>query len=215
MTQSPKIWFAGMSGPNSLEDLKELLDPIKDYFAGIVWVLHDARDSQEAEYLESIKGQGKVIHYYYSGRHDASRNQYLWCGPIQEGDWVVTCDTLERINSQFALGLPFFLGHWEKQGANCIYYYGKILAFKYHESFHYVGTPHEAGRRDDGQMRAVEISDSYPNEADVLLNVRPQKRDSQHFIKHYAKYSLMIWGSNHYMLGLENKPRARELFMER
>lgn len=215
MTQSSKIWFAGMSGPNSLEDLKELLEPIKHCFAGIVWVLHNARDSEEAKYLESIKGEGKIIHYYYSGRHDASRNQYLWCGPIQQGDWVVTCDGLERINPDFALSLSFFLSHWEKQGANCIYYYGKPLAFKYHESMVYVGTPHEGLQRQDGQMRAVEISDAYPNEADVRLNVRPQKRDSQHFIKHYARYSLMVWGANHYRLGLEGKSNARELFMER
>jgi len=210
-----KIWFTCIAGSNSLNDLKEMWEPIKGCFEGIVCTYHGESTDLEAQYLEQNKGKGKILYLPYVGRHDHSRNTALWCGPIQQDDWVVTTDILEHLNSEFAIGLPFFLKNWEGKGANAVFYYGKPLAYKYHESMRYAGTPHEALQRQDGQLRGVEISDSYPNEADVRLNVRPQKRPPEHFIKHYAKYSLLPWGANHYMLGLENNPKARELFMER
>ena len=213
----PKIWFCGMSGPNSLENLTELLEPIRDYFDGIVWVLHDSYESKEAAYLDAVKGDGKVIHYYYSGRHDESRNQYLWCGPIKKGQWICSCDDLERLNPWFAANLVPFIENLTAQGINAVYYFGKPLLFQYDESLIYRGTPHEGLKRLGFPMRAVELSHQYPNEVDIRLNVRPLKRtDPYHFVNHYAKYSLsMPWGSNHHLLGLEGNPNANQLFQER
>lgn len=204
-----------MAGQGSLQDLKELFEPIKDYVRGICVTYHGSPKDEEAVYLEQNVGEGRVLYIPYSGRHDHSRNCYLYNGVIKQGDWCLQFDVLERVNPEFLLGLPLFLSHWEKQGANAIFYYGKPLLFKYHESMFYRGFPHESLQRGDGHMRAVEISDAYPNEADIRLNVRPQKRSPEHFIKHYARYSLMPWGANHYALGLENKPNAQKLFVER
>lgn len=204
-----------MTGPGSLADFIEMWEPIKGFFHGLIVVYHGDKQDPEALYLEANKGNGRVIYFPFSGRYDFSRNAYLYCGPQQTGDWCIVSDVLEHVNPQFAMGLPFFLGNWERQNVNMLYFYGKVLAFRHHESLYYQGFPHEALQRQDGQGRGAEIKDLFQNEADVRENVRPKKRDRFHFVGHYLTYALLPWGSNHYFLGLEGKPNARELFMER
>lgn len=211
-----KVWLIGMSGPDSLANLREMIDPIKEAFAGVVWVLHDAVNSEETQFLESVKGKGKVIYYYYSGRHDVSRNQALWCGPIQEGDWCVDCDDKERIAPSFAHGILLpLIKELEAQNINAAFYYGKHFMFKYHGSLRYQGSPHEGITRDDGQLRAIDLKEWYPKEETVRYGVRNQQRDPFHFVGHYAKYMLMPWGSNHALLGLEERGKPAELFHPR
>lgn len=215
MTQFTKPWLVFMAGPNSLQDIHEMYEPIKTFVRGICATYHgDVKDS-EAQYLETNKGDGRIVYIPFVGRHDHSRNCYLYSGKIEQGDWCLQTDVLEWPSPIFLFHLSSFLDKWTKQGVNAIYYYGKPFLFQYHESMRYSGTPHERLDRLDGQMRVVEVSGLYPNEEDVRLNVRPRKRNKTEWISHYARYSLYPWGSNHYALGLENNPRAQELFAER
>lgn len=211
-----KIWFCGMSGPNSIKDLKELLEPIKNHVSGILWTLHDCKpEDEETKYLESIKKNGCIIHSHYVCRHDNARNQYLWCGKPQFGQWLLVCDLLERLAPKFIYELPKLIEDLEKQQINTVYYYGKPLLFQWDDSLVYHGTPHERLVRQNGADRAIELSNNFPNESDVRINIRPYVRDDKHFIKHYAKYALFPFGSNHYYLGLENNPKRNEIFNER
>lgn len=213
-----RMWLVGMSGPHSLDNLKELIEPVCQFFDGIVWTLHDSRVSPEEVYLESVKGQGRIIHWYYCQRHFASRNNYLWCGPIQDGDWCCQIDDLERLNKEFATGLRDFVKLLQVNGYNLASFHQKPFLFEYHESLEYVGTPHESLVRHDGKGRWVELKDMYPNEADVRLNVRPQKRDIPFpyaWVSHYAKYMLGPWGSNAALLGLDTYGNPATLFSPR
>ncbi len=212
-----RLFFTTMCGPGSLTDLRELWDPIKGYFAGLSVVYFGAREDEEAQYLEANKGEGIVIYLPYVGRHDLARTVAIHSGVIQDGDWIVQCDTLERIPASFIANhvAPWY-GLTGMQ-PNCWYYHNKPLVFKYHESLRYEGTPHEGLRRDDGQMRSLELNqmEIFKDEAQVRLNVRPLKRDKWHFVKHYGRYALLPWGSNHYLLPLSGKPDAQRLFEER
>ena len=212
-----KLWFCGMSGPDSLENLQELLGPIHGLFDGIVWVLHDAVGSEEEKYLESIKGEGKIIHYYYNFRHNESRNQYLWCGPIKQGDWVCSCDDLERVPASFAGQIKPLIQDLKDKGYNAAFYFEKPFIFEYHESMRFDGNPHEGLRRNDHGMRAIELSKSLPDEKLVRENVRAQKRqDSFGWCYHYAKYYISCpWGSNHVLLGNEARGNSMDLYHER
>jgi len=203
-----KLWLVGMSGSNSLENLKELWDPIKHDFSGIVWTLHDSVNSEEAKYLEENKKDGKVIHYYYNFRHNESRNQYLFCGPIKENDWCVQLDDLERLNPLFVQQIPALIQNLEGANYNATYFFGKVFMFKYHESMRYDGTPHEGFNRLDGQLRGVELNSVYKEEKDARYNVRAEKRqDKWHWLWHYLKYYIASpYGSNHVLLGNENRP---------
>ena len=63
-----RLFLVGMSGPKSLQDLRELIDPIRGCFDGVIWCLHDSRDTWEHSYLEEVKGAGAVIHLPFTDR---------------------------------------------------------------------------------------------------------------------------------------------------
>lgn len=209
----PKIWLTLVCGEGSYTDLQELWEPIKEHFTGLCAVCHAAPDSMEAKYLDIVKGEGRIIYMPYVGRHDMSRNVALHCGAIQDGDWVVQTDVLEHPQPWFLETLaPLFMAEGR---VNCCYYYGKPFLFEYHESITYQGTPHENWVRQDGKGQAIELAHAWPDESKIRLNVRPRKRDKWHFVKHYGKYSLLPYGSNHYILPLSGKLNAREIFEKR
>ena len=212
-----KLWFTLIAGPGSFDDLLELWEPTKSQFAGLCVTYHGDRDDPEACYLESNKGDGLIVYLPYVGRHDQSRNVALHCGRINDGDWVMQCDTLERLNPIFIRDsiVPMVRSSILAEQINCYFYFGKPLAFQYHESIRYVGTPHEGFRRDDGQLRAAELSQTWPDESKVRLNVRPIKRDKMHWVGQYARYMLLPWGSNHALHGLQHQGDVSQLFPAR
>lgn len=203
-----------MSSRGSLEDLKELLDPIHSFFDGVVWVLHDAAGSEEEKYLNSIKGCGRIINYHYHQRHDQSRNQYLWCGPIKNGDWVCQCDLLERISPNFAEEINKMIDFLKSYRSNAAYFEGKVILYEYHESLIFRGSPHEGLIRMDGNMRPIQLTSDYKG-SKPRINVRPIKRpDPFGWVDHYMKYYLFPYGSNHCLLGLEKTYKTHESLVQ-
>lgn len=204
-----RLWMTFMAGPNSLDDLRELWEPIRSHFSGLVATYHGDRNDAEALYLEDVKGEGAVIYLPYSRRHDFSRNAYLYCGPMRDGDYVMQCDSKERIVPDFITGfvVPFLADAEAKkhQGINLVYYHTKVLLYEYHESLRFQGTPHEGLTRLDGQQKAVDITPIFPNEDDVRPNVRAKTRGEFHWIGHYCAYWLHPFGSNHCLLGWEDR----------
>lgn len=204
----------GMSGSDSLIDLKELIEPIKQHLDGVVWVLHDSRDGPEDQYLESVKGAGAVHYAHYCHRHDFSRNLGLYWGPLTEDCWCIGADSLERISPLFAANARRLIADMDGAGINAAFYYGKHFMFRYHESIRYQGNPHEGLTRDDGQMRAIDLKDHLPVETDVRYGVRAAKRDPLHWLFHYGRYYLSTpWGANHCLLG--NVDRGDEMAIYR
>jgi hypothetical protein len=201
-----------MAGKGSAEDLRELWEPIKDHFDGICCTYFGEMRDDEAIYLEAEKGEGHVTYLPYVGRHDLARNVGLHCGKIENGDIVVVTDTLERPSPTFCRDV----GNLLSGEINTLFFFGKILAFRYHESATYVGTPHERFVRQDGQMWAVDMShgwgDNKIREAEIRANVRPEKRPADHWVGHFARYMLLPWGSNHALLGLEKNGDPNKLF---
>lgn len=212
-----KLWFTLIAGPGSFDDLLELCEPIKKHFDGLCAVYHGERDDPEANYLEINKGEGRIIYLPYVGRHSHSRNAALWCGVIEQGDFVMTCDTLERPTVEFLRDkVPQLIQSTVFGGRlNCFLYYGKAYLFQYHESMRYQGTPHEALLRDDGGLCAVDISSFWPDESQIRVNMRPAKREATHWIGQYARYMLLPWGANHSLHGLQHQGDVNQLFPAR
>jgi hypothetical protein len=207
-----KIWLTLVTGPGAVDDLRELWEPIKDYMSGICCVCHAEMGSEEALYLEDNKKEGRVIYLPYVGRHDLARNVALHCGVVRDNDIVVCTDTLERPAPAFCRDVSNLLSGQ----LNTLFFFGKILAFRYHESIIYRGSPHEAFLRQDGQMRAIDLAHGWGenkiHEAEIRANVRPQKRPPDHWVSHFARYMLLPWGSNHALLGLEKNGDPATLF---
>lgn len=212
-----KVYLVFMAGPNSLTNLKELIEPVREFFDGIVCVLHDSENSPEQTYLDSLPLPTTIIHLSFARRHAFSRNHYLWCGPIEEGAWLCQVDVLERLNSQFAANLRPFIASAESQGINAVFYYQKAFIYQQHESLEFIGSPHEGLRRHDGKMRAAELSQQYPIETDIRYSVRHLKRDTSFsWIGHYAKYYIEYpYGSNHCLLGNSDRGDEMTIFRQR
>jgi len=172
-----KTFLTLMCGPGSLIDLKELWEPIASSFNGICATCFGERDSPEAQYLETNKGVGYITYLPYTGRHDLGRICAMHCGAIQDNDIVIVSDVLERPSPVFCRDVGNLLSYQ----INTLFFFSKILAFRYHESATYIGSPHEAFRRLDGQMRGFDLAqaswgENKLDEAAIRGNVRPLKR---------------------------------------
>lgn len=210
-----KTWISFMCGENSLEDIREMYEPIRGFFDGICGVCFADRSSPEALYLEANKGECYITYLPYTGRHSLARNVAIHNGIIQDGDWVVQTDCLEHPQPWFLKTLaPLFMAEGR---VNCCYYYGKPFLFQYHESLEYHGTPHENLTRGDGKMQAIELAIAWPDESKVRLNVRPLKRkDPLGWCLHYGRYYIGIpYGGNHCLLGNEHRGDPMKLYRER
>ena len=209
-----------MCGPEAKQDICEIWAEVGEFLHGIVCTYHGKRDDETAQYLESIKGDGEVVYSTYCRRHDFSRNQYLYCGPIQNGDWCVQIDVLERIPRSFAQDLLAHIEYFKSQNINLVYFHSKAFIFEFHDSLQYGGNPHEGLRRTDGKAVAIELNNIFKDESKVRYSVRHLKRDKYHFVDGHLKYYLFPYGSNHCLLGLEKncdgtQEEVRKLFVER
>lgn len=194
-----------MAGPGNLEIIKETIEPIASYFDGIVAVFHNPPDAG-ATLLEQIKGAGKIIYVDFTKRYDFSRNHYLYCGPIQNGDFCVQTDLLEKIPLSFAGRLDYFITQLKSSNLNTCYYYGKPFVFEFTDDLEYRGNPHEGLFRPIFGHRGIELSHIEPDESKVRQNLRPIKRtDKFHFVTHYLFYYLFPSTSNCCLLGWEHK----------
>mgnify|MGYP003111174828 CR=1 FL=1 len=207
-----RLWLIGITTEGHKEDLKELIEPIKDHFDGLVWTFHHPKDDG-ADYLESVKGDGEIIYTKWCNRTDYSRNHSLFQGPIKSGDWFITIDTLERLSPDFTKQLKDLIRYLDSNQIDGVYLYNKRFMFKYNEVTEFRNNPHEAVL---GVHKSVELSDLKIWNKDFQKNVRQEKRqDPFYFVKHNFKYYLFP-NTNHLLLGFEdNQPLVRKRYQNR
>ena len=209
LSQSPRLFLTCMSGGPSAENAIEMIEPLTDLIDGIIWVLHDTpTDSPVARYLESVKGAGRVIHRSWPARHWHSMNETLFTGLIEEGDYVIQTDDLERPAASFLKRVKTEIGPMMvESGTDVLFYFGKPFLLLYYETLQYHNSPHWSLHGYPG--RAIEWSGIQPNEREVRFNMRPEKRKDQpkHWLYHYSKYYVSYpAGSNTCALGLDHFP---------
>tara|TARA_R110002020_G_scaffold142040_3_gene313940 strand:+ start:1970 stop:2809 length:840 start_codon:yes stop_codon:yes gene_type:complete len=195
-----KLWLIGVTTEGHKQDLKELIEPIKQYFDGLIWTFHYPKD-EGADYLESIKGGGEIIYTKWCNRLDFSRNHSLYQGPMRIGDWFVTLDTLERLSPDFAVHLKRIANRLDQDGIDGSFLYNKRFMFKLKENTAFVNNPHEGL---SGAAKTIELTKTDLWRDDFIKNVRGKKRqDEFHFLKHNFKYYLFP-NTNHLLLGFED-----------
>src|ERR1051326_101751 len=151
-----KIWLCGMTSAGNYQNLKELIEPILEYFDGLVWTFHLPNPAtadntfdfripidEGFNFLEENKKEGKIILCEWTQRHFNSMNQYLWQGPMQEGDYFVQIDTLERLGKEFCEErLRDLCENMERGKVGLVSNKGKGLIFRYQEVLEFRGSPH-------------------------------------------------------------------------
>ena len=208
MNSAPRLFLTCMSGPNQVENMTEMIEPILDHIDGIIWVLNDCpKDDPGARYLETVKGAGRIIHRSFTPRYWHLMNETLFTELTEEGDLLIWTDPLERPAAEFLKKAKSEIAPFmDETQTSCIYYYGKPFLFRYCETLQYQQSPHWTLTGYPG--RAIEWSQIEPNERKVRLNVRPEKRkDKFHWVGHYSRYYISFpAGSNTVALGLDHFP---------
>lgn len=205
-----KPYLVFMSGSGEYENIFELVSPIKPYIRGVCALIHDADEFDAgAKYILGVNnelGAGNVIFGPYTGRHDLSRNRILAETGIQDSDYLVILDLLERVPVEFAQKFGDFFKWMEDSNYDVIRYHVKPYLVRYREDMFYIGTPHESLTANI-QLNQIELASSsnFQDESKVRINIRPIKRanDRFHWCGHYVKY-LLLPNSNQNLLGLEH-----------
>ena len=193
----PKVWLCGITSSGKEDNLRTLIEPVIEHFAGLQWTFHYPKDSG-ADYLESRAGEGRIIYAHYSQRHGSSMTQYLYQGTMQDGDYFIQIDDLERISPQFCYEkLPQLIALMKEADLAMIANYGKGLVYRYNEQLEFRGSPHWYAVGLDGAAINIELEKNY------FWNIRNEKRPKDHFINHYMRYYLFPAGSNSALLGLD------------
>lgn len=201
-----RLFLCGITHQGNRDNLKALIDPVSEYFNGLVWTFHLPKDDG-AEYLESQKGEGEIVYAKFCQRHGYSMTHYLWQGPMQVGDFFVQVDTMERLGKEFCRErLPDLISLMDEAELGMIANYGKGLLYRYSEELEFRGSPHWYAININGRGMNLELP---KNE---FWNVRSEQRDSFQWVSHYLKYWLYPAGSNHALLGLEKQGDPQKLF---
>jgi len=211
-----KIYICGLCNDDSnLEDLKILLDPIKYYYSGLQWVVHNPLIQNGVhKYLESIKKDGKIIYADWCFRLDFSRNHYLYQGNMKPGDWFISLDHLEIL-------LPGFFDKWQKlkeklelAEVDGVLLYGKRFLYKYNDYLEHKGNPHEFLINNSKTIELTNLEE-YKNTTWFWGSRRTEKRDKFDYIWHFMNYYVNFPNSNHCLLGLDRYSNKEEVFQIR
>lgn len=205
-----KLYLCGITNAGNEKNLKELIEPVLEYFDGLVWTFHLPADEGHW-YLQNNKKEGKIITAEWSQRHGYSMTHYLWQGPMQEGDIFLQIDSQERISPKFCeISLPKIIEGMELNDIGMVSNFGKGFIYRYNEALEFRGSPHWFAINTGGKANAEVQLDKTD-----FWNVRDEQREPFQFINHYLKYYLYPAGSNSVLLGLEKNGNPEELFPAR
>lgn len=194
-----KLFLCGITNGGNLDNLRDMIEPVKDHIDGLNFVFHYPKDDG-ADYLEKNKKDGKIVYSDWCQRHHYSMNHFLYQGNMKNGDFFILLDSGERISKECAeKAIPEFIRQMKEKNICMISNYNKGFLFRYDESMEFKGSPHWYMTVFTGVVTNLELPDT------LFKNVRNQTRNKFHFVDHYAKYMLYPYGSNHALLGLENK----------
>ena len=194
-----KLWLTGLTSEGNSDQLKELIDPIKNDFDGLIWTFHYPKD-EGSEYLESVKGDGEIIYTKWCNRLHFSRNHCLFQGPMRVGDWFVVIDTLEKLSSEFTSSLRNLTKILNNNHIDGVYLWGKRFMFRLNEHSEFVGNPHEGIK---GSQKPIELTQTEFWKDSYFENLRPKLRESLHWVNAFMKYYLFPQ-SNHLVLHFEH-----------
>ena len=197
MKQDCKLFLTGITSAGNLHNLKALVDPVIDFFDGLMWTFHYPTD-EGADYLEANKKEGRIVYSHWHCRHGVSMSQFLWQGTMKDGDFFVTVDSMERLSPSFCSQLRGMVKYMDTNNIAMVANYGKGLVFRFNEQLEFKGSPHWHATQLDGQAVSVELP------LTDFWNVRNEQRDEYQWVGHYLRYFMYPAGSNHALLGLDH-----------
>ncbi len=184
---------------NNADDLKEIFEPLEHLLEtreiGALWV--DGGSS--ADQIMHVKSLGVwVKHRAWTNDHDFSMNEYLRDRDIKHGDWIIQCDTSERIHPDFVHKLlDQMLDNFEEQGINTVYQRSKPLLFRKFDDQFFMGTPHWGLQNQMPHTVDIATFDGFEDDKTYFWSNRD---DINKWITNGMKYYYVYGRSNHMWL---------------
>ena len=197
------IYLCGVT-QNKKDKLQELVKDVHNHFDGLIFVDGGSTDGT-VEYLNTIKGKGKIIHRSWSNDFDFQNNEILRQGPLKVGDWFLLRDDEERLNPNFTKNIKSFVEDLDKNGISSCWWLGKGFLYKYYDDMFFQGNPHWGivNNREKRIDLAKYFGHTDENK-EITWNARIGKRSQEDMYKHHLKYYWVYGRSNHLLLGREN-----------
>jgi glycosyltransferase involved in cell wall biosynthesis len=194
----PRLWICGIM-QNNANEVRDILEPLEPFLEanklGAFWIDGGSTDQS----IEEVVGWGGCVKVRrWTNDHDFQMNEYLRDPRIKHGDWVIQCDTSERIHPEFIEKLlDVMLDNFEKQGINTVYQRSKPMLFRKFDDQFFMGTPHWGlqGQR----QQAVDIAkfDGFEDDKTYCWSNRD---DINKWILNGIKYYYCYGRSNHMWL---------------
>jgi len=201
---SPKLWICGIC-QNNADSLEQILHPLKNfiwreenkYHLSTIWVDGGSNDSNKTVDIMCKYG-GILLRRKWTNDHDFQMNEYLRCGLIKHGDWVIQLDTSERLNPNFINTLQTtMLKNFEDQNINMVYQRSKPLLFKWHDDQIFSGSPHWGLQNQRRYIVDISKFDGFEKDEDYCWSLRD---DINKWITNGMKYYYVYGRSNHMWL---------------
>jgi len=208
-----RLWLCGICQNND-KDLEDILKPLgyllesKELFA--FWIDGGSSDNT----IETILSfDGVVKSRKWTNDHDFQQNEYLRDPRIQHGDWIIQCDTSERIHPDFVhLLLDEMLDNFENQGIKTVYQRSKPVLFQKHDDQIFLGSPHWGLQNQ--RRHIVDIAKFKGFEEDKTY-FWSNRDDINKWITNGMKYYYVYGRSNHMWLvySPSNYPESSQLLI--
>lgn len=185
-----KLYLCGITCGSEIDKIKDLVNKTKDYIDGYVWCVDSNSNSDETyQLLEDNKKEGKIVRHPWVNAHDWQANEWLHCGAIKEGDWVLMLDSSEIPKDVFIQNIHVYIKQLKDQNASALYASGRPYLFIYTDYLYFNGTPHWGlyGTWGNKQNQAVVITDKEKN--NLITNLR-DLNPAKHYQEHDTKYFL-------------------------
>lgn len=161
-----KLWLAGMvSGDRKI--LEKSISKVLPYFDGCIFVCDSRAKKEDIEWLESIKGEGKIIVKEWVNDHAHTSNEIILSRVMKFPDFAVIIDQTDEIRESFAKELRESIKHWHQNNVGCVWIDHPFI-FRYHSGIRFVSNPHWGLSNIIGNQLSLEKIDGYRKENYVI-----------------------------------------------
>jgi len=185
MDKKNKLFLCGITCGPEIEKIKKLIESTKEYVDGFCWAVDDRNGEEIFQYLNSNKKDGKIVMHPFMCAHDWQANQWLYCGALQNGDWVWLFDSSEEPTEKWENEIHQMINEFEEKGIGSLYCSGRPYLFKFYDHQYFHGTPHWGLIGTVGEIKVLPESEK----GQWIINKRDDN-PAKHYQEHDTKYYL-------------------------
>lgn len=140
MFKPQKLWLCGMiRGQRKV--LEQSISHVLKYFNGCIFVVDSKATKEDVEWLEYIKGEGKIIVKKWINDHAHTSNEVLLSGLMNWSDYLVWIDETDICNEVFIKELRENIKYWHKNNVGQVRL-DHPFVLRYHSGLRVAGNPH-------------------------------------------------------------------------